>query len=1073
MEQRMQDLIIGTELVEIAADIRAWCFNEGAERERVRLAKAVPGTEGNREVGQKMELGALDAMAGEAGKALGILESIKSQNMDSLEKGSILPGQRAAILECNDQLDRGISKIKAYLGPYLGVFRDKVQKAQMDGLANLGMPMPVLPANFPFQGELVEFGAEELRNYPVVNLGHGQKGKFVHPPSFQASPQEAVIGMVQAYDNEEGHWLLSRAKGELASKLLSGEAYRTPAKVFLDEQKPGHRVGWLHHETGERLPVRLAEWALTPRARRAPYGTSLQVYLHKADFGIRHIEGRETMAWDHGQPRYPYPCRAREEFWDAYQSALVLSDKMLIRQAGMAGDPKGATYILRLANSAEFPLGFNLAERTVEVGLQCGSRLGMMGEAGKGFHAYLFYGGFSPVASGGTHPPAELEKAIKESFRWQEGLKVRQELANQELRNLMAVLRAEVRSAPLRKRMSMEFTAWAASAKAGTGSFTVKFQGTGSLPRHFAVCLQGENQPLGWTIGNGKARGVEVDIAWEAKRHFQTGDFPQAGVLQAYPVGRPLLYQIGALQDFLSSSGEEHFQSGETAASRILCQELSGIFTSHLTESPALETDKRLDEHQAQAVSLLAGNAPLVLIQDPPGAGKTHALHQGIDKIIKGNPEAKILVTSHSDAAIDALVAKIKKSSPELKIYREDPNASKGKNARGNRGDGLDKFLANVRTSIDAPLPQANPDLAPLSTWLHETILRNPDKLRLHCTEDLSKEARIVACTLQRLARLSSSLPQFDLVILDDAAHASLLEVTLAANCAKRLALVGDPKKRLPYLDESYYEHSAPDQEEHKVLKEIGDYSLFSLLWNQAPASRKSFLAMIRTSRKPIAQCISHCFYEGHLQLRRTMDSPIFPTPISLFWIDSGHTKHMEKETVSNPDEAMIVLQALERLHALSKKPFSSAVIAFHQGQAELLNRMASSLEGIPKPDVRTVEESQGRQWDVVVISLARTQGTPGFVGNPNRLNVALSRAKEICILVGSKGYVEKSWLKESFLPDVLGFFQQGAQEGTMLVGLGEDGMLPPSFGKVPEPKPKRKPAKPSKQVKRGGRRKK
>ena len=1087
----MFDLLIGTVVVKDAADIASWCFNAGAERSRVRQVKNIQGAqeilEGKQAAHQDhCELlndlsASLNEMCGRAKKTLGELESIKRDNMDSLENGALAPGQRAAIMECNDQLERGISKIQAYTGPYLQIFRDGIEAAQMDpkenGFTSPDMPMPMLPPDFPFRGEMIGFDAHQLEDYPIVGLGHGQKGRFIHPPSCTGCPGEPVIGMVQSYEKEEGYWLLSRAKGELAHQLLTGDAYRTPSRVFLAEKKSGHRVGWIHHPSGERLPVRLGKGALSPIAWNAPWGTALQVYLHQADFYLEDLEGGEAMAWGHGQPRCSFPCRAQSEFWDAYESSLDLSGKLLVRQAGMAGDPDRAQYILRLANGMEFPLGFNLAEGTVEVGQQCGSRLGIVEEDGRGYYVDLFYVGFVPVASGGTHPPAELEKAIQESFRDQEVLKGQQEADSKELRNYMAVLRAKVRNAPMRKRKSMEFSSWEEIQKEGSRGSVVKFSGNGQLSPYHVVCLQGEEHPFGWVVDNGKPGESEVYITKEARKQFQEGDFTGTGVLEAYPVDWSLVDQIGVISDFMAPTAVENFPAQGQTDFRILMQELFGGFTSHLAEPPVLKPDRVLDKHQSRAVSLLAGKAPLVLVQAPPGTGKTHVISQGIARILQANPVARVLITSPSPEALEKAVAKIQGAFPDLKIFRDEAEppkkkATKKKYGKGKHGVGVDNYIGDVRDSIDEACTQTDPDLESLVNWLHGKILGDPGRLRMDLVDALSRGANIVACSLGGLSRLSRPAPPFDLVILDDAAKASLPEAVLAVNCAKRLALVGDHKQLLPFMDDAYHEHSTPVPEEREILKELCGNSLFSRLWEQAPASRKSFLATTSRSRKPIAQCISHCFYEGTLQPRRKVGSPIFPTPVSLFWVDSGHTKHKEQDSICNPGEAKIVLNVLEKWHGLAKKPFTSAVIAFHRGQAELLNRMASSRKGIPKPDILTVDASQGGQWDVVVLSLARTQGTPGFVGNPNRLNIALSRAKEICVLVGSKGYVEKSWLKESALPDVLQFFQQEPKEGKLLTGVEEDGSLHPNFGHVPERKQTGNAPKSNRRGRRGGRRK-
>lgn len=59
----------------------------------------------------------------------------------------------------------------------------------------------------------------------------------------------------------------------------------------------------------------------------------------------------------------------------------------------------------------------------------------------------------------------------------------------------------------------------------------------------------------------------------------------------------------------------------------------------------------------------------------------------------------------------------------------------------------------------------------------------------------------------------------------------------------------------------------------------------------------------------------------------------------------------------------------------------------------------------IPSVEVNTVDSFQGREMDIVIVSCVRAQnkrsGEIGFLGSLQRMNVALTRAKESLIICG------------------------------------------------------------------------
>ena len=80
-----------------------------------------------------------------------------------------------------------------------------------------------------------------------------------------------------------------------------------------------------------------------------------------------------------------------------------------------------------------------------------------------------------------------------------------------------------------------------------------------------------------------------------------------------------------------------------------------------------------------------------------------------------------------------------------------------------------------------------------------------------------------------------------------------------------------------------------------------------------------------------------------------------------------------------------------------------------------------------PPPAVHTVDAFQGSEADVVVISAVRcnARGDVGFLADPRRLNVALTRAKSVCVFVGCV-----RTLRASGNPDLLALLLDSESRG-------------------------------------------
>jgi superfamily I DNA and/or RNA helicase len=139
-------------------------------------------------------------------------------------------------------------------------------------------------------------------------------------------------------------------------------------------------------------------------------------------------------------------------------------------------------------------------------------------------------------------------------------------------------------------------------------------------------------------------------------------------------------------------------------------------------------------------------------------------------------------------------------------------------------------------------------------------------------------------------------------------------------------------------------------------------------------------------------------------------------------WIDVTKS---DKSNGRNFEEVKAVIKEVKEFIEFTKsnpknqdkKPWSIAVLTFHQAQATILRDGLRKLTSQPNKMSRfnikdieillyTVDKFQGMEADIVFISMMKTQSI-GFLDNINRLNVALTRAKYQRVIVGDKRFFE------------------------------------------------------------------
>jgi superfamily I DNA and/or RNA helicase len=265
---------------------------------------------------------------------------------------------------------------------------------------------------------------------------------------------------------------------------------------------------------------------------------------------------------------------------------------------------------------------------------------------------------------------------------------------------------------------------------------------------------------------------------------------------------------------------------------------------------------------------------------------------------------------------------------------------------------------------------------------------------------------------------------EFDFCIIDEASKATATETLVPMSKARRVVLVGD-SNQLPPNDEALLENPKI-MANHGVAEADVRTTLFDLLKNRLPKTKKATLVTQWRMSKAIGDLISDCFYQGKLVSVNDGQIAGYSNLIGkqVRWLDtSNHPKRLEHESrgggYSNPVEARVIANEVVRISkAVASRhikvdldSFEVLIVSPYRAQKRtILNELQIRDYAGMHVRVETADAVQGSEADVVIVATTRSNslGKMGFLGMAQwrRINVALSRAKFGLIIVGDSSFI-------------------------------------------------------------------
>ena len=242
----------------------------------------------------------------------------------------------------------------------------------------------------------------------------------------------------------------------------------------------------------------------------------------------------------------------------------------------------------------------------------------------------------------------------------------------------------------------------------------------------------------------------------------------------------------------------------------------------------------------------------------------------------------------------------------------------------------------------------------------------------------------------------------FDWAIVDEACQATEPATWVPMLRADRIVLAGDPFQLPPTI------LSVPAAEQGFSV------SLLERLMQVHGASVTRMLTTQYRMHRDIMDFPSAEFYAGQLRADPSVETHQLAEiqtlePVELFagpttFVDTagaGWEEEVEPDGESrfNRCEAEWVARVVEKLLSGGCTSDQVAVIAPYAAQVRLLRDLCPE----PSVEIDTVDGFQGREKDVVIITLVRSnaEGDVGFLQEIRRTNVAMTRARKKLIMIG------------------------------------------------------------------------
>ncbi len=492
------------------------------------------------------------------------------------------------------------------------------------------------------------------------------------------------------------------------------------------------------------------------------------------------------------------------------------------------------------------------------------------------------------------------------------------------------------------------------------------FVATYRFPEQDTKLKEGDRPRIALTLDRAGSV-VELDLERKTvvlRRQSKSGDFPErASLSPGQLIDQTVLEH--ALMAVVKRLAKGDFETDRAVLDML--RRNAPRFRGRPAGQTVIAADEDLIEGATRALRDLDETA--LIVQGPPGTGKTYTTAHAITELLQDGK--RVAVSSNSHKAINNLLEAVSKRCEKLNFA-----------------------LRGVKKAS-----QGDP----------ETAFKGYGVISVGASEGIQRSHHLVGATAFEFAKHDPN--SFDYLFVDEAGQVALGNLLAMAGCAKNLVLVGD-QMQLPQ----------PVQGVHPGETGLSSMDYAMQDHPTVPPERGILLNVSWRMHPDVCSFISDAVYEGRLQaeaststqrlvLSEGLHSALKQTGISTVDIDHhGCTQSSEEEAamIGNLIEQLLGQSWIDTAGVEAPITLKDIVVVspFNMQVTLLKKRLPRGAR------VGTVDKFQGQEAPVVLVSMATSFGGDAprgteFLFNRNRLNVAISRAKCLAVIIKGKRLLE------------------------------------------------------------------